>query len=300
MSDDIARAAPIPGLNWQDASRDRKGGSRSPYRRAPSRRRLAEEETIGGEGKGSEGKGAERTGADGNRGQWGESFADRVTNAYQVGRALRRSMQGGGRVIGDETSVLGLPARLMTPRIQEAISALMAELDGLRTRIGAGEERVHELEDLSEGDGVLPVLNRWALLRELEMRLEDPEHRLVACFFYVTNFEELRRIGGLDAALSALSGVSVSLLAAGGLGALVGTPGGAALVVARTGAVGETAALSETMGSWGLGRRRALEASGHHWGGLTLPLRVAVSVAFSRPGESATAFLARLEQGTRD
>jgi hypothetical protein len=295
MSDEIARAAPVPGLNWQDAAKDRKGGSHSPYRRSLPDGHLSEEETAGEERNGAEGRGEGRK-----KDEWEESFADRVNDAYQAGRALRRSVQGGGRVIGDETSVMGLPARLMTPRIQEAISALMGELEAMRVRLGAGEERAHELEGLSEGDGVLPVFNRWTLVRGLETRLADPDHRLVACFFYVKNFEELRRTGGLDAALSALTGVSVNLLAASGLDALVGTPGGAALVVARTGPVSETSCLSETMGAWGLACRRTLEASGHRWRGVILPLRLAVAVASSRPGEGGAAFLSRLEKSTRD
>ncbi|MCF8481571.1 MAG: diguanylate cyclase [Rhodospirillum sp.] len=289
MSDDISRAAPISGLGLRDAAQDRNGGhSRGPFRR-PSR--------ADGHGEDQSPPEDREEDAEGN-----SAIMNRVKDAYRAGQALGHPVQGGGRVVRDETSVMGLPVRLMTPRIQEAITGLMTEMESLRVRLDAGENRVHDLAGLADGDGVLPVLNRWALVRDLEKRLEGLERNrcLVASFFYLESFEELRRIAGLDAALSALTGLAVELLARCGLGALVGTPGGAALVVAWEGKASDATTLASKMGAWSLARRRSLEAAGHSWSGVTLHPRLAVAVAVAHPGEGAIPFLARLERGARN
>jgi hypothetical protein len=285
MADDITRTAPIPGLGWRDASRDREGGGG----RSPFRRHHREAEADGERGT-AEGIDADDQAA---------GFAGQVEAAYRAGRSLGTA---GHRVVVDETSVMGVPATLMTPRIQEAISALMTEMDGLRGRLAADEGRVRELSTLAEGDGVLPVLNRWALIQSLDDRMATGESGqcLIGAWFYLENFEALRRGAGLDAALSALTGVTLALLSRGGLGDLVGTPGGAALVVARSGPASQAASLAEGLAAWALARRRDLMAKGHPWSALTLPLRLETGLASHRPGEGASAFLARLEQAGRD
>lgn len=65
------------------------------------------------------------------------------------------------------TSVLGIPEAEFTPRVRDAIMGLMGEVDALRRELGETRKRLDEVVKTADQDGMLPLLNRRAFVREL-------------------------------------------------------------------------------------------------------------------------------------
>ena len=64
-------------------------------------------------------------------------------------------------------SVLGIPEAEFTPRVRDAIMGLMTEVDSLRRELSSTKARLDEVEKTADQDGMLPLLNRRAFVREL-------------------------------------------------------------------------------------------------------------------------------------
>jgi len=64
-------------------------------------------------------------------------------------------------------SVLGIPDAEFTPRVRDAIMGLMSEVDSLRRELTQTRARLDEVEKTADQDGMLPLLNRRAFVREL-------------------------------------------------------------------------------------------------------------------------------------
>jgi diguanylate cyclase (GGDEF)-like protein len=75
----------------------------------------------------------------------------------------------------DAASVLGIPQNELTPKVQEAITQLMAEVDNLRQELDQSMSRVEYLEQLADQDSLAPVANRRAFVRELTRTLSYAE-----------------------------------------------------------------------------------------------------------------------------
>jgi diguanylate cyclase (GGDEF)-like protein len=67
----------------------------------------------------------------------------------------------------DAASVLGIPEAEFTPRVRDAIMGLMAEVDRLRQDLERTQQRLEAAETAADQDGLLPVLNRRAFVREM-------------------------------------------------------------------------------------------------------------------------------------
>jgi diguanylate cyclase (GGDEF)-like protein len=65
------------------------------------------------------------------------------------------------------TSILGIPEAEFTPRVRDAIMSLMGEVENLRRELGQTRARLDEVEKTADQDGMLPLLNRRAFVREL-------------------------------------------------------------------------------------------------------------------------------------
>ena len=64
-------------------------------------------------------------------------------------------------------SVLGIPEAEFTPKVRSAIMGLMTEVDSLRRELSETRKRLDEVEKAADQDGLLPLLNRRAFVREL-------------------------------------------------------------------------------------------------------------------------------------
>jgi diguanylate cyclase (GGDEF)-like protein len=88
----------------------------------------------------------------------------------QVAAAYSRAVEasgGVGPVDPVPASVLGIPEAEFTPRVRDAIMGLMSEVDSLRRELGDTRKRLDEVEKTADQDGLLPLLNRRAFVREL-------------------------------------------------------------------------------------------------------------------------------------
>lgn len=87
----------------------------------------------------------------------GQANRDQVPTPEQAGRASR-----------DSASVMGIPTEELTPRVQQAVMTLMAEVDRLKKDLEKSRKRLREAEELADQDPLVPARNRRAFERELE------------------------------------------------------------------------------------------------------------------------------------
>ena len=64
-------------------------------------------------------------------------------------------------------SLLGIPEAEFTPKVRDAIMGLMGEVDSLRRELIQTRARLEDVEKTADQDGMLPLLNRRAFVREL-------------------------------------------------------------------------------------------------------------------------------------
>jgi PleD family two-component response regulator len=64
-------------------------------------------------------------------------------------------------------SILDIPDIEFTPKVRQAIVALMGEVDRLRRDLQQSQARIAHLEQLADQDPLTPVANRRAFVREL-------------------------------------------------------------------------------------------------------------------------------------
>jgi diguanylate cyclase (GGDEF)-like protein len=67
----------------------------------------------------------------------------------------------------DSAAFLGIDEVELTPAVRAALAQLLTEIDELRGEVGRLKARLNEAEDLADQDGLTPLLNRRAFLREL-------------------------------------------------------------------------------------------------------------------------------------
>ncbi len=88
----------------------------------------------------------------------------------QVAAAYGRAVEGvslAQAVDPVPASILGIPETEFTPRVRDAIMGLMGEVDSLRRELADTRKRLDEVEKAADQDGLLPLLNRRAFVREL-------------------------------------------------------------------------------------------------------------------------------------
>jgi diguanylate cyclase (GGDEF)-like protein len=88
----------------------------------------------------------------------------RRRTALQVASA---QSSGAAAPVGDTATFLGLGEADLTPAVQAALTGLLAEVDELRKEVGRLKARLTEAEGLADQDGLTPLLNRRAFMREL-------------------------------------------------------------------------------------------------------------------------------------
>lgn len=93
--------------------------------------------------------------------------------SYQ--KVSKTADKAAGPRTADAASVLGIPQSELTPKVQEAITQLMAEVDTLRQELDQSMSRIEYLEQLADQDSLAPVANRRAFVRELSRTLSYAE-----------------------------------------------------------------------------------------------------------------------------
>jgi len=90
-----------------------------------------------------------------------------VAQAAYARRAEAASEVAGMDTIAPSPSVLGIPEAEFTPKVRDAIMGLMNEVDSLRRELTQTRVRLDDMEKAADQDGMLPLLNRRAFVREL-------------------------------------------------------------------------------------------------------------------------------------
>jgi diguanylate cyclase (GGDEF)-like protein len=135
------------------------------------------------------------------------------------GDATRRRPWAGvptTRSVVDVASVLGMSVVELPPAVQEAITALIEEVEHLREE--ADQVRRHESFLIGEADRhpVLPVLNRRAFLRQLARLIDMSERAQMPgslLYLHVGGIERLRVVHGLAASDAALVAIADTIRA---------------------------------------------------------------------------------------
>ncbi|MDF2367219.1 GGDEF domain-containing protein [Sneathiella sp.] len=118
------------------------------------------------------------------------------------------------RQIDDSASVLGIPEAELTPRVQDAIRTLMAEVDGLRERVTDLTRRVSEAEHIADQDPLLPIYNRRAFVRELtrvQASVERYQTEASLVYLDLNRFKSINDDLGHEAGDYVLSQVAIRL-----------------------------------------------------------------------------------------
>ncbi len=93
-----------------------------------------------------------------------------VRSVAQAAYARRIEATGGADTVDGaqaSASVLGIPESEFTPKVRDAIMGLMNEVENLRRELSQTKARLDEVEKAADQDGLLPLLNRRAFVREL-------------------------------------------------------------------------------------------------------------------------------------
>ncbi len=82
-------------------------------------------------------------------------------------RRVEGTASAGLEGVAPSASILGIPEAEFTPKVRDAIMGLMSEVDTLRRELNQTRARLDEVEKSADQDGMLPLLNRRAFVREL-------------------------------------------------------------------------------------------------------------------------------------
>ena len=138
-----------------------------------------------------------------------------VNRAAAAAAATSASGSGAPAAPAPVTSLMGIPAEEVTPKVRTAIEALMREVDRLRKDLDDLKRKNGELEKIADEDAMLPVVNRRAFVRELSramafsQRYEQPSS---LGYFDVNNMKTINDTLGHAAGDAVLMHVAETLL----------------------------------------------------------------------------------------
>ncbi|MEL7486556.1 MAG: GGDEF domain-containing protein [Pseudomonadota bacterium] len=115
----------------------------------------------------------------------------------------------------DPVSIAGIPENELTPRVREALFALMEEVRALRAELVEARQEMSALKTLADEDPLLGVLNRRAFVKELNRMLAMVERynaRASLVFIDVNDLKEINDREGHAAGDAALKHVAQTLV----------------------------------------------------------------------------------------
>ena len=216
-----------------------------------------------------------------------------VAQAAYAKRIEAADALGGVDPVEATASVMGIPENEFTPRVRDAIMNLMGEVENLRRELHDTKARLDEVEKTADQDGMLPLLNRRAFVRELTRYIAFAgRYNTPASLIYFdlnhlkkTN-DELGHAAG-DAVLSHFASVlQTHVRDSDSVGRLGGDEFGVLLSHANQDQASKKAdVLAE-----------ALKASPTLWNGHEIPVSFAYGAFELKSGDSPDAAMARADQ----
>lgn len=214
--------------------------------------------------------------------------------AYKsVLRATGAQSEPASKLTTDASSVLGIPDAEFTPRVRDAIMSLMAEVDRLRHDLERTQKRLALAETAADQDGLLPVLNRRAFVREMSRIMSfGDRYNLNASLIYfdLDGFKAINDAFGHAAGDAALHHVSSLLVGnvreSDIVGRLGGDEFGVILAKADQAQAEKKARLLSDL----------FLAQPFEWNGKPLPLSFAYGVHAFKKGEDADVALANADK----
>lgn len=98
-----------------------------------------------------------------------------VTRSAPLKGAAKADDVAGPRHVSDTVAIMGIPPDELTPKVQQAIMALMAEVESLRQDLDSAHKRLNRMEQLVDLDPLVPVANRRAFVREISRLISFAE-----------------------------------------------------------------------------------------------------------------------------
>jgi diguanylate cyclase (GGDEF)-like protein len=190
-------------------------------------------------------------------------------------------------------SVLGIPEAEFTPKVRDAVMGLMNEVDSLRRELAGTKSRLDEMEKAADQDGMLPLLNRRAFVRELTRyisltgRYKTPASLI---YFDLNHLKQTNDTYGHAAGDAVLNHFAQVLTGHVRDSDCVGRLGGDEFGVLLSHADQEKA-LKKADALAG-----ALEASPTSWNGHVIPVSFAYGAFELKSGDSADSAMARADQ----
>jgi len=146
----------------------------------------------------------------------GRTSASKGVDAYaSTQKAKAGRPQGKVQAPADASSVLGIPEGEFTSSVRDAIQSLMGEVERLRSELQQVTERLEAVKAVADQDGLLPLLNRRAFVREMSRIISfgdryDMEASLV--YFDLDGFKAVNDTHGHAAGDEALKHVARILI----------------------------------------------------------------------------------------
>jgi diguanylate cyclase (GGDEF)-like protein len=216
-----------------------------------------------------------------------------VAAAAYARRTQQAEAAAAPEAVEPPASVLGIPEAEFTPRVRDAIMGLMQEVDSLRRELSETRRRLDEVEKTADQDGMLPLLNRRAFVRELARyiaftgRYNTPASLI---YFDLNHLKQTNDTYGHAAGDAVLAHFADVLMGHVRDSDSVGRLGGDEFGVLLSHADQEQAsrkadALAET-----------LKSSPTRWEGRTIPVSFAYGAFQLHPGDNPDQAMARADQ----
>lgn len=195
--------------------------------------------------------------------------------------------------VSDVTTIMGIPAGEMTPKVQEVLSGLMAQYNKLRNELEGANAHNQYLEQLAEKHAYLPVINRRGLHRELSRVLAMSTlaeiNNTFVCF-HVRNIEDIRRRYGHGAVEAGLTWVAELLGQHIRDADVLGSMGGNDFGVILTLSAGEDASAKAAS------LAAAVEAGTLPWNGHVLPFEIAYGLHTFEENDTAETLMDKADE----
>jgi diguanylate cyclase (GGDEF)-like protein len=188
---------------------------------------------------------------------------------------------------------MGIPADELTPKVRQAILALMAEVDRLRQEVERGLARISHLEKLADEDTLAPIANRRAFVRELARYIAFADRYGTPSSLIYFDVDGLKAIndryghGAGDAALVQIANTLIANVRKSDVVARMGGDEFAVLLSHADGPIAATKARDIIA---------KIEAAPLDWNGEKIPLSLAFGVHTFRGGEDINTLLAAADK----